>query len=207
MSDAASESPPAPRRSSKKRDAILAAATELFTQEGYLNTNMDAVAARAGVSKATVYAHFPSKHTLFGEVLRDYTDYYVKLPQSVIDLPVAEGLATIGQRFIALITRPEALATYRTVVSCVDEFPEMVDAYFAAGPKMVIAAVTDYLQRKCADGLLSIPNPGLVAVLFLHALKGESQGYALLKRDSPHTPEETVQEVVKMILATYGTKT
>ena len=50
---------------SPKRTAIVAAATELFTQSGYGAVSMDAIAAKAGVSKRTVYSHFPGKDVLF----------------------------------------------------------------------------------------------------------------------------------------------
>ena len=42
-------------RSEKARDAILGAAAELLLEEGLDAVSMDAVAARAGVSKATIY--------------------------------------------------------------------------------------------------------------------------------------------------------
>ena len=45
-------------RTPRKRRAILEAATEVFLQHGYLGASMDAVAARAAVSKQTVYKQF-----------------------------------------------------------------------------------------------------------------------------------------------------
>lgn len=53
-----------------KRDAVLDAAVELLLLNGYDGTSMDAVAARAGVSKTTVYAHFADKLELFKAVLQ-----------------------------------------------------------------------------------------------------------------------------------------
>src|SRR3546814_6260904 len=46
---------------SPKRAAIIAAATDLFTHSGYGAVSMDAIAAKAGVSKRTVYSHFPGR--------------------------------------------------------------------------------------------------------------------------------------------------
>src|SRR5450759_371802 len=56
-------------RSSRKRRAILEAATTVFLRNGYLGTSMDEVAALAAVSKQTVYKHFGDKPRLFTEIV------------------------------------------------------------------------------------------------------------------------------------------
>ena len=48
-------------KSDQKRQQILDAGRELFMTQGYADTSMDQVTAKSGVSKATVYNHFPSK--------------------------------------------------------------------------------------------------------------------------------------------------
>ena len=55
-------------RSSRKREAILEAATELFLTREYAGTSMEDIASAASVSKQTVYKHFSDKQTLFREV-------------------------------------------------------------------------------------------------------------------------------------------
>ena len=60
----------APQRlTDRKRAAILDAAAAQFRSAGFDASSMDKIAADAGVSKRTVYNHFPSKDDLFGEVL------------------------------------------------------------------------------------------------------------------------------------------
>jgi AcrR family transcriptional regulator len=51
-------------RSERARNAILDAATALMLQHGLADVSMDAVAARAGVSKATIYRWWPTKEAL-----------------------------------------------------------------------------------------------------------------------------------------------
>ena len=53
-----------------KRQAILDAARQMFTAQGFDGASMDQIAAEAGVSKLTVYSHFGDKETLFGEVVK-----------------------------------------------------------------------------------------------------------------------------------------
>ena len=57
------------RLTDRKRAAILEAAVAEFRHAGYAATSMDRVAASAGVSKRTVYNHFPSKEALFAHIL------------------------------------------------------------------------------------------------------------------------------------------
>ena len=55
--------------SQRAHQKVLAAATELFASRGISATSMDAIAAAAGVSKATVYKHWQDKDALCLEVL------------------------------------------------------------------------------------------------------------------------------------------
>jgi AcrR family transcriptional regulator len=66
MSDAVAATAPqrGRPRSEKARGAILEAAAELLLEKGLAAVSMDAVAARAGVSKATIYRWWPTKETL-----------------------------------------------------------------------------------------------------------------------------------------------
>ncbi|CAD5200584.1 TetR/AcrR family transcriptional regulator [Pseudomonas sp. FEN] len=57
------------RLTDRKREAIIQAAIEAFRADGFEVTSMDKIAAKAGVSKRTVYNHFPSKEELFAEIL------------------------------------------------------------------------------------------------------------------------------------------
>ena len=52
----------------RTRRALLDAADAAFSARGWANTRMEDVAAAAGVSAATAYNHFPSKHALVGHV-------------------------------------------------------------------------------------------------------------------------------------------
>ncbi|MCD8490631.1 MAG: TetR/AcrR family transcriptional regulator, partial [Geovibrio sp.] len=57
-------------RTEIKRLAALEAAAELFLGKGYGSVSMDEIAAKAEISKRTLYNYFPAKDLLFGEVVR-----------------------------------------------------------------------------------------------------------------------------------------
>jgi AcrR family transcriptional regulator len=71
-SDPSPPDDPRARAAQTKRDrtrrALLDAADATFGARGWANTRMEDVAAAAGVSPATAYNHFPSKHVLVGSV-------------------------------------------------------------------------------------------------------------------------------------------
>jgi AcrR family transcriptional regulator len=54
----------------RNRERILAAAREVFAETG-IESQMDAVAERAGVGVGTVYRHFPTKDALLGELVAE----------------------------------------------------------------------------------------------------------------------------------------
>src|SRR5690606_16007182 len=108
---------PAPGRPKDlaKRAAILEAAESLFLEHGFEGVSMDQIAARAGVSKLTVYSHFGDKDALFFEAVEHYCDkqvpsaLFTPAPQQ----PLRERLAGIGRAVYALMASPEAVAGFR----------------------------------------------------------------------------------------------
>jgi AcrR family transcriptional regulator len=94
--DRARADDPRVRAAQTKRDrtrrALLDAAEATFSARGWGNTRMEDVAAAAGVSAATAYNHFPSKHALVGHIygpmvrpLLVEADRDLKSGRSVID--------------------------------------------------------------------------------------------------------------------------
>jgi AcrR family transcriptional regulator len=61
-------------RGRAREEAILAATAALITEVGYERISMDAVAARASASKATIYGKWPGKAPLVAEALRRQAD-------------------------------------------------------------------------------------------------------------------------------------
>jgi AcrR family transcriptional regulator len=58
-----------PRSAAKTRRRIIDAAYALFYRQGFARVSVDAIAAQAGVTKRTLYAHFGSKDALLAAVL------------------------------------------------------------------------------------------------------------------------------------------
>jgi AcrR family transcriptional regulator len=67
------------------RETILAAAGELFYQNGIHRTSMDLVILSSGYSKPTVYKHFPTKTRLIDAVMDDWATARQTLLQEIMD--------------------------------------------------------------------------------------------------------------------------
>ena len=59
------------RRKEARPGELIEAALELFVEKGFAATRVDEVAARAGVSKGTLFLYFSSKEELFKAVVRE----------------------------------------------------------------------------------------------------------------------------------------
>jgi len=119
----------------KLREQILQAATELFLEEGYGSTSIEAVASRAGISKRTFYDRFDDKAALFAAVVH-YIIEHIRPPANV-PLLAGANLPEILQRLAGLILKaalsPQALALHRLVTGESSRFPELAFAVEAEG--------------------------------------------------------------------------
>ena len=67
------------------RERILETALELFYQRGVRNVGVDEIAARAGVTKVTLYAHFKSKDNLILEFLKLRDERWMQWFKSAVE--------------------------------------------------------------------------------------------------------------------------
>src|SRR5438067_11765979 len=78
------------QKSAARREAILAAALDEFSLQGFAAARLDDVARRAGVAKGTIYLHFRDKETLFQELIRSVLSPFVGTLEIALrrDVPV-----------------------------------------------------------------------------------------------------------------------
>lgn len=171
---------------------ILEAASDLFLRDGFGAVSMDAVAREAGVSKATLYAHFESKDRLFSALVKlECARLFGQGVDHGLDgLAPAEGLTLIGRRFVSLLMSPKAVAGHRIVVAEAARFPELARTFYEAGPGPTIAKVAGYLDKLNAAGLLKVPDPALAAEQFLGMLKSHLHLRLLLGMQTAPSPED-----------------
>ena len=158
-----------------KRAAILAAARQMFTTQGYEGTSMDQIAAEAGVSKLTVYSHFGDKEALFAAVVRAHCE--TQLPPALFEptagTPLRERLLAIAGAFYAMVTTPESVAGHRMLCTPQLAGSALSRLFWEAGPQRVHDAFAALLVRRIQAGELAIDDVPRAAGQFFALLKGE----------------------------------
>lgn len=187
----------------EKRDAALDAAVDLFLEDGYDRTSLEAVARRAGVSSATLYKHFPTKAALFGGVMARLweTDGRSDSDPLAIGDP-RRGLGRIGDDYAELLQRPKTVALFRLIIAETQRSPELGRELYERGKKPYLDRLRDYLQAEIAAGTLTIDDVPLATRQFLGMINDIVFWPRLLIVDLEITVEES-RNVVEAAVATF----
>ena len=179
MSDVSAQHRPPPTAADgspdRKEQQILGAAGTLFMAQGYGATSMDAIARKAGVSKATLYARFRNKEELFAAMIAAACRRHA---ESLIGPEIAQGdvgaaLRRMARDFLVLLLSPQAGAIYRIVIAEGPRFPELGRVFYDSGPRRTLDRLSSYLQHADERGLVRIAEPRRAAEQFAGMLKGD----------------------------------
>ena len=117
----------APQRlTDRKREAIIQAAIAEFRANGFDITSMDKIAATAGVSKRTVYNHFPSKEELFAEILNQLWARLTAVQETSYrpDLPLRDQMRLMFQAKLQMLGDDNFLDLARVAIAATIHSPE-----------------------------------------------------------------------------------
>jgi len=149
---AAAEPPRRSRRKQARPGELLDAALQLFVEKGFAATRVEEVAARAGVSKGTLFLYFPSKEDLFKAVVREtiagrfaeWNEEFERFDGSSADL-VRHCLMAWWER----VGMTEASGITKLVMSEAGMFPEIAAFY----QQEVIGPGQDLIRRILQRGI------------------------------------------------------
>ncbi|MDE3725108.1 TetR/AcrR family transcriptional regulator [Nocardiopsis sp. N85] len=174
-------------RIARSREAILAAAADLFYADGYAHTSIEDIAARAGVAKRTVYNVFADKETLFRSLLTTSIDTATGFARRAADelehagTPEAarDALLTVGRRLAATVADGRIVPLRRLVITEASRFPDLAAQYYAAAPEPVMASLARSLERFHRLGWVHAPDPSRAAEHFAFLVLGLTLDSAL----------------------------
>jgi len=197
------------RRKEARPGELLDAALDLFVEKGFAATRSEEVAARAGVSKGTLFLYFPSKEELFKAVVREnisgrfaeWMKEFEEFEGSTADM-VRYCMHVWWQRIGA--TRASGIT--KLMISEARNFPELAAFY----QQEVIRPGTDLVRRILRRGVergefrpidleytvFSIVAPMIFLIMMKHSLG------ACVPDEYPLDPERYVNAQVESLL--YG---
>ncbi|MNI29748.1 HTH-type transcriptional regulator RutR [compost metagenome] len=199
----------APQRlTDRKREAIVRAAVEEFRSAGYEATSMDRIAAVAGVSKRTVYNHFPSKEELFALILEELwhsSVASVELPYRA-DQPLEVQLLQLLRQKLDLLGDANFIDLARVAMAEIIHSPERAQAIVCRmGEKE--SGVSAWIRAAIADGRLREVDPEFAG----HQLQGLVKSFAFWPQvtmgQAPLAPAErtrVAESAVAMFLGFYA---
>jgi AcrR family transcriptional regulator len=146
--------PDASRRSERSRRAILTAAADLVHEVGYRRLTIEAIAARAGVGKQTIYRWWPSK----GAVVLDGFLAAVNEDPDDLSLPdtgdISADLRGVVRAIVDELADPKLSGTTRALMTEMQEDAEFADMVRERllGPQL--QAIADRLRAAQQAGQL-----------------------------------------------------
>lgn len=201
--------PAAPTRlTDRKRAAILDAAVAEFRQSGYEATSMDRIAARAGVSKRTVYNHFPSKEALFAQILQQLWDRSIDGLDLAYrgDRPLREQLLELVKQKLRLLHDPNFTDLARVAIAAWIHSPERAQEMLARmGDRE--EGLTAWIRAAAADGRLKAKDPLFASMQLQGLVKGFAFWPQITMGQPPLTSaqqQQVAEATVDMFLAYYG---
>ena len=160
-------SPTQQERTAATTTSLVAAARELFAQDGYVATSLDAVVVRAGVTKGALYHHFAGKRELFAAV---FAAEQQRLAEIVLEAYTREddsweAFAAGCRAFVTACQEPGVQRIF------------LLDAQAALGWERVrelesdsLAMMVSGIERAIEDGTIAPRDPAQLAHLLFGAI-------------------------------------
>ncbi|KQT64717.1 MULTISPECIES: TetR/AcrR family transcriptional regulator [Pseudomonas] len=198
----------APQRlTDRKREAIIQAAISEFRAHGFEITSMDKIAATAGVSKRTVYNHFPSKEELFAEILNQLWARIIAEPSVRYDReqPLHEQLRQMLREKVQMMADENFLTLARVAIAATIHSPERAQNMIERMGERE-EGLTVWIRAAQADGRLKPVDPEFAA----HQVQGLLKAFAFWPQISlgraaldPDAQNAVAESALAMFLALY----
>jgi TetR/AcrR family transcriptional regulator len=195
------------RRKEARPGELLDAALDLFVEKGFAATRAEEVAARAGVSKGTLFLYFPSKEELFKAVVRE--NIAGRFGEWNAEFEAFQGSTTEMVRFFTRawwerIGATKASGITKLIISEARNFPDIAAFY----QQEVIRPGTELIRRILQRGIdrgefrpldldyavFNIVAPMIFLIMMKHSLG------VCVPQDYPLDPERYLQAQTDTLL-------
>jgi AcrR family transcriptional regulator len=195
------------RRKQARPGELLDAALDLFVEKGFAATRAEEVAARAGVSKGTLFLYFPSKEELFKAVVRE--NISGRFAEWNDEFEVFEGTSAEMVRYCLKVwwerigaTRASGIT--KLIISEARNFPDIAAFYSKEVIEPGEQLIRRILKRGVDSGEFHIPDLdyavyAIVAPMIWLIMMNHSLG-ACVPRDRPLDPLRYLQSQADVLL-------
>jgi AcrR family transcriptional regulator len=158
----------------RKVDTVREAARQLFFEQGFSATSMDAVAKVAGVSKATLYSYFPSKEALFASfIVAECESLRSNLPTPKLSAGLKQALRQFAMQYLDVFIKQKQVALVQIIANESGRFPELGELFYQNGPMATAKRLALFLDDAKAQGLIEFEDSMEAASQFLSLVRGE----------------------------------
>lgn len=151
------------------RDSILEAARGRFLRFGPRKTTMDEVARAAGCSRTTLYAHFRNMEDLYGRLLDQDAEAFIRDASAAIESETSTGRKI---RRIVEITRSTYARNHILRMAFTGDsemsLEGVASVYTRDQERRIVDLLRAVLEQGIAEGTIRKINPGRVAYLMFH---------------------------------------
>ncbi|MEP6906877.1 MAG: TetR/AcrR family transcriptional regulator [Pseudoxanthomonas sp.] len=179
------KSAPAPDPAFQRRRRVHDAVRELMAEQGF-RVSMDAVAARAGCSKQTLYSHFGSKQELMHSVMHDHLDIATARLEGPDSDPRTVLLA-FAMEHLQRLSDPHVITTCQLLSAEAAQYPDEARALYREGVDTLQQRLATWLDAAKRRGQLEHDDPHGAAELLLGMIVGldlERKRFAVPHRDN-----------------------
>ena len=143
------------RRKQQRPGELLEAALDLFVEKGFAATKSEEVAAKAGVSKGTLFLYFPSKEELFKAVVRE--NVVKTVTEGALEVANFKGssadlLKTLMLEWWRRYGSTKASGITKLIISEGNHFPDLAAFYQEEVIDPATRMLKDILERGRATG-------------------------------------------------------
>jgi TetR/AcrR family transcriptional regulator of autoinduction and epiphytic fitness len=169
---------------------------------------MDRIAATAGVSKRTVYNHFPSKEALFAQILQQLWESSLEGADPAYrgDRPLREQLLELVKQKLRLLNDENFVDLARVAIAAGIHSPELAkDMVARMGDRE--EGLTTWIRAAAADGKLKMSDPVFASMQLQGLIKGFAFWPQIGMGQPPLTAAQQTQvaeSAVDMFLAYYA---
>jgi AcrR family transcriptional regulator len=174
------------RRKEARPAEILSAALDCFAERGFAATRLEDIAARAGVTKGTLYLYFPGKEELFKALVREQLLPNVERLEAVAKGPgsAADALTRLVAVWTEHVAPSPISVLPKLMIAEAGNFPELAKFYFNEVIQRAFRMLGSILRRGVESGefrpidvehtIFCVVGPILLSVLWKHSFDPHS---------------------------------